>query len=89
MDFNHVMRWSCLWFKFSIINNRIAKWRLGAWDVQGLPQEAYQPAPGPKIALMARNPGNPAMDPQARDQGILHTGKQWRKSRRGSGEQPN
>ena len=85
MDFNHVMRWSSLWFKFSIVNNRIAKWRLGAWDVQGLPQEAYQPAPGPKIALMASNPGNTAMRPQARDPGTLRHWQAVEKEQEGIG----
>ena len=40
------------------VNNYIAKWRFGAWDMQGLPLEAGQPAPAPSNTPMAGNPRN-------------------------------
>ena len=51
-------RFDSVW---SEINNYIAQWRLGAWDVQGLPMEAGQQAPGPRKSPMAGNPRNPGI----------------------------
>lgn len=50
---------SKLWLKWCIINDPIAKWRLGSWDVEGLRLEADQPASGLNISFIAGNPRNP------------------------------
>ena len=47
------------------ITNYITKWRLGAWDVQGLLLEAGQPVPGPSSTPTTANPCNPAMGSMA------------------------
>ena len=61
------------------------KWRLGAWDVQGVPLEAGQPAPGLSSTPIAGNPRNPGMSPYIRHPGTHHTDEQW-KNREGRGE---
>ena len=60
--------------------------RLGAWDVQGLPLEAGQPAPGPS----GWQSPQPSHEPHARRPGTRRTDKQCEKiAGRGGEKQAN
>ena len=54
------------------INNCLAKWRLGAWDLH-----YWQQAPRWRPLPWLANPGNPAMSPHAEGEktGTRHTDK--------------